>query len=97
MFGWKTTTLFYDHVAKKVGVNAAILLSYIGRYWWTVSISGIGKCLPYLSEKQIRNALNKLINRGYIMARCLNNSAYDRTLSYALTYKGAALLNGEEV
>lgn len=100
---------FYDYVAVKVGVNAAILLSYIdkmneyseanrekesyynGRYWWTVSVSEIRKCLPYLSEKQIRYALNKLIKGGYIIAICKNNSSYDRTLSYALTDKGKAL------
>lgn len=107
--------VFYDYVAVKVGVNAAVLLSYIdkmneyseanrekesyynGRYWWTASASEIGKCLPYLSEKQIRTALNKLINRGYIIAACKNVSSYDRTLSYTLTEKGRALISGKEV
>lgn len=107
------TTTFYNHVAKKVGVNSAVLLTHIGRFismyesvrrgyydgrcWLKVSIAALADDFEYMTEKQVRFALDKLINGGYIMARCLNNSAYDRTLSYALTDKGAALLYGEEV
>ena len=106
-------SLFNELVAVKVGINAAVILQYIGDhvvwckansadyhdgyYWVQSSLKAFKKQFPYLGEKQIRNALNKLISEGLIIEGNYNESPFDRTLWYALTDKGAALLYGEEV
>lgn len=64
---------------------------YEGRYWTYNSMKAFKEQFYYLGEKQIRNALNKLISDGIIMTGNFNASAYDRTLWYAFTDKGEAL------
>lgn len=64
---------------------------YEGRYWTYNSIKAFKEQFYYLGEKQIRNALNKLISEEIIMTGNFNASAYDRTLWYAFTDKGEAL------
>ena len=104
---------FNVKAAVKVGINGAVILQYIGdclvwskanntdyhngHYWVQSSLKAFKKQFSYLGEKQIRNALNKLISEGLIMEGNFNASPFDRTLWYALTDKGADLLNGKEV
>ena len=94
-------------LAKEYGVNCAILLAnfeywinknkanetnfYDGRYWTFNSKKAFAELFPYLGEKQIRSALDKLINEGLIMTGNYNASAYDRTLWYAFTEKGESI------
>lgn len=100
--------LFDVHVAQKVGVNAAIILENIafwvksneandrsyhdGRYWTYNSAKAFHELFPYMSERQITTALQKLVDAGYILKGNYNESAYNRTLWYTLTNEGEALV-----
>lgn len=95
-------------VAVKYGVNAAVILNNIyfwvqkneannhnffdGCYWTYNSRKAFMKIFPYLSERQIKMALDKLIDDGVIKTGCYNKEAWDRTLWYALTEKGACIM-----
>ena len=91
---------FDPHIAKDVGVNAAVLYQnirfwvekneanekheYEGRFWMYNSIRAFKKLFIYLSDKQIRTALNRLLDKGYIDKGNFNQIGYDRTLWYCL-------------
>lgn len=95
-------------LAVKYGVNAAVILNNIyfwiqkneannhnffdGCYWTYNSRKAFTKIFPYLSERQIKMALDKLIEDGVIKTGCYNKEAWDRTLWYALTKKGACIM-----
>lgn len=98
------THSFDIDVAMEYGVNCAIILQnlyywveknranekhfYDGMYWTYNSVKAFEELFPYLSSKQIRSALNKLIDDGIIVDGNYNDSAYDRTKWYAVTEKG---------
>ena len=99
--------MFDTNIAKRYGVNAAILLYniaywskvneangnnfYDGHYWTYNSRKAYSELFPYLSERQIKTALDKLIDDGVIITGVYNEYKYDRTMWYALTDKGKAL------
>ena len=101
--------VFDTDVAEKYGVNAAIILQnigywikqneandtnfYDGRYWTFNSRRAYRELFPYLSERQINTAFEKLISDGVIVTGNYNKLAYDRTLWYALTQKGKCILH----
>ena len=101
--------LFDVEIAMKYGVNAAILLENIGYwikqneanetnyfdgcYWTFNSRRAFAELFPYMSERQINTALQKLIDDGLIITGNYNKLAYDRTLWYALTQKGKSILH----
>lgn len=101
--------LFEIDIAVKYGVNAAVLLENIGywikqneanetnffdgRYWTFNSRRAYREIFPYMSERQINTAFEKLINDGLIVTGHYNAAAYDRTLWYALTQKGKSILH----
>ncbi len=101
--------LFDVDIAKQYGVNAAILLENIGYwikqneanetnffdgYYWTFnSRRAYRELFPYMSERQINTAFDKLISDGLIITGNYNKIAYDRTLWYALTQKGKCILH----
>ena len=101
--------IFDVDIAKQYGVNAAVLLEnigywikqneanevnfYDGRYWTFNSRRAYRELFPYMSERQIATALEKLIDNGLIMTGNYNKLAYDRTLWYALTKKGECILH----
>ena len=103
--------IFSVEIATRYGVNAAILLQnlqywiahnkanekcfYEGRYWTYNSVKAFTELFPYLSEYQIRTALQKLLDDGVIIKGEFNRTSMDRTTWYALTDKGEAILNGE--
>lgn len=88
-------------IAAKVGVNAAVIYRsirfwisknrenerhfYDGRYWTYSSVKAFGKLFPYLTEKQVRSAIDKLKDSNLIEVGNYNKSAYDRTVWYATT------------
>jgi uncharacterized phage protein (TIGR02220 family) len=96
-------------IAKKYGVNAAILLENLGYwikqneanqtnffdgYYWTFnSRRAYREIFPYMSERQIDTAFRKLIDDGLVITGNYNRLAYDRTLWYALTQKGKSILH----
>ena len=99
--------VFDTDVAKEYGVNAAIILQniaywimqneanetnfYDGRYWTFNSKRAYGELFPYMTAKQIRTALEKLIEDGVLVTGNYNKLAYDRTAWYALTEKGKSI------
>lgn len=101
--------IFDIEIAKQYGINAAILLEnigfwiarseanginfYDGSYWTFNSHRALRELFPYMSEKQIRSALDKLINDGLLVTGNYNKATYDRTLWYALTEKGKSILH----
>lgn len=97
---------FNTAIAKEIGLTPAVLLENIafwilkneanqqnffdGDYWTFSSIEGFSKLFDYLTAKQIRTALQKLLDTGYIKTGNYNKSTYDRTKWYALTGKSRA-------
>jgi len=94
---------FNPEIAIKVGVNAAILYENIrwwcaqneangrnfheGRHWTFNSIRAWSVLFPYLTDKQIRTALQKLEDDKFVISGSFNKSAYDRTKWYCPSMK----------
>lgn len=103
---------FNVDAAIKVGINAAILLNniyfwvkrneandvhyYDNHYWTYNSKKAFSKLFPYMTERQIEYALNKLKDCGYIITGNYNESPYDKTLWYSITQEGLELLKDKE-
>lgn len=98
---------FSGDIAKRYGVNAAIILEnlrfwishnrdngmnfYDGKYWTYNSMDAFQRQFEFLTVKQIRGALDKLKEEGVIITGNYNQSAFDRTTWYALTEYGESL------
>lgn len=94
---------FDVEIAKKYGINQAIILNHLGflieknrandkhyhdgKYWAYTSKKAFSELLPYMTERQISYALDKLEKEGLIIKGNYNESHYDRTLWYSLTQK----------
>ena len=90
---------FDPKIAKRVGVNAAVLYQNIvwwcaknaanrhnehgGRFWTYNSVKAWAELFPYLTSKQIRSSLDRLEAEGLIVSGSFNVSAYDRTKWYS--------------
>lgn len=101
--------IFDIEIAEKYGVNSAIILENLGYwidknekngvkffdgYTWTYnSRKALKGLFPYMSEKQIATAFQKLIDDGLVITGNYNKSTYDRTLWYAITKKGKCILH----
>lgn len=95
-------------IAKEYGILEAILLNniwfwieknkanntnyYDGNYWTYNSTRAFNELFPYASQRQIQNALKKLIEQGILQTGNYNKIAYDRTLWYAFTKKGKCIM-----
>jgi DNA-binding PadR family transcriptional regulator len=104
---------FDVHIAKLYGVHCAVVLQniwhwirkneangvnlYDGTYWTYNSTKAFADLFPYLSQKQIENALKKLRDEGIIITGNYNVVKYDRTLWYAITEKGKSILLAGEM
>lgn len=89
---------FDPDIAQRVGINAAVIYQNIvwwtqknaangrhfhdGRYWTYNSIKAFDALFPYLTQKQIRTALDRLEGAGLIMSGSFNKAGYDRTKWY---------------
>lgn len=96
---------FHVTAARECGVLPALMLEYFraclggdsriltanGKRWFSISIEGLHKVFDYLTNSQIRNAVEKLVSGGYIEKGVVNEASYDRTSCYSLTDKGASL------
>lgn len=104
---------FYDDIAAECGINASVLFYNIshwvefnekngtnfhdGRYWTFNSMEAFSGQFPFLSAKQIRTALAKLEDHGYILTGNYNKLPFDRTKWYAITEKGYSVLPTSEI
>ena len=99
---------FDVEIAKLYGMPAAVILSnleywieknkannkhfYDGYTWTYNSRKAFEAIFPYMTSRQIQYATDKLIEEGLIITGNYNDSAYDRTLWYAITKKGYSIL-----
>ncbi len=104
---------FDSQIAVEYGVNAAILLQNLhywieknranevnffdGKYWTYNSVKAFRELFPYMSTKAINTALAKLLEAGILVTGNYNQSAYDRTLWYAITERGYSILPKSEI
>lgn len=98
---------FDVEVAMDVGVNAAILFKSFcfwikknqsedvnikdGQAWSFASIKGLSELFPYLTEKQIRLAMDSLVKNRYLKKAQLCDNRVNRTMWYALDEKGECI------
>jgi hypothetical protein len=91
---------FDPEIASKVGLNAAVIYQNIywwceknaansknlrdGKVWTYNSLSAFDELFPYLTKKQIRLALEKLVEAGLIVVGNYNKDPRDQTKWYAL-------------
>lgn len=94
-------------IAKKCGLNAAALYNHLfywirhnriqgknfieGKTWTYQTLEEIEKYLPYLSYKQIRTSLDKLVDEGLVLKGKFNKTKMDQSTWYSLTNE--SLLN----
>lgn len=101
--------VFDIEIARKYGIVAAIILENLGYwirrneanetnfhdgYFWTYnSKRALTELFPYLTERQIGIAFQKLIDEGLVLTGNYNKNPMDRTLWYALSEKGKCILH----
>lgn len=99
---------FDIEIAKNYGIEEAILLENFnywisknkannenfidGKYWTYNSAKAFTELFPYMSARKIQYAINNLIKQGLLIKGNHNKKTYDRTLWYAITDKGFAIL-----
>lgn len=87
------SAILFNHLAFWIAKNEANGVNhYDGNTWTYNSREAFSKLFPYMTPRQISYALEKLIEAGLIVTGNYNNSAYDRTLWYAITEKGKSIL-----
>lgn len=95
-------------IAKEYGIVEAILLQHIyfwiqknkannkhfydNNYWTYNSTKAFSELFPYLTERQIKYYLKKLIDLGIIIKGNYNKNPYDRTNWYAISAFGYSIL-----
>lgn len=104
---------FDIRIAEKYGIQPAIILNHLyfwieknrankqnfhdGYYWTYNSKKAFAELFPYMTERQIDYAIKKLIDGGLVITGNYNEIAYDRTLWYAITPRGYAILQNCEM
>jgi hypothetical protein len=92
---------FDPKIAEMVGIAPAVIYQnicwwiakneaneqnfYDGHYWTYNSVKAFSTLFPYLTEKQIRTSLDKLVEVGLLVTGNYNASAYDRTKWFRLS------------
>lgn len=104
---------FDIEVAKKLGVNCAVIMKHIyfwveknkaneknfhdGRYWTYNSVKAFEEIFPYMTTMQIRTALGKLEANGLIECGCYNTDPYDKTKWYTVTEYAEAICKNQQI
>lgn len=100
-------------LATKYGMLEAVLLNHFqfwtakneangrnyhdGHFWTYNSAKALHKLFPYASERKIRNAIKRLQEEGLVITGNYNQSAYDRTMWYALTETAVSILQKRQM
>lgn len=108
-----STHQFNIYLAKELGFNSAVILYNLiywlekneangvnyheDRYWTYNSISAYADLFIYLSERQIRYALDKLEEDNIIMTGNFNKVGFDKTKWYTLTDYGYAFIQNVQM
>lgn len=72
--------LFQDLILKNKANNDNF---YDGHYWVDVSIRTLQELLPHYTKKQIRHAIDNLVQKGVLIKGNFNKNKFDRTCWYA--------------
>ena len=92
-------------VASKLGINSALIAGYIKyRLTKTTSFVGDSPCVrltqrqmtatfPFMGEKAVRNAVNRLVRENILVKKQYNKSKYDHAYFYTLTTYGKTVLD----
>lgn len=100
---------FNVRVAEVCGIKAAVLLEHIGYWvvynkaegknmvdgkcWTYTSRKALHEIFSYMTDNEIRGAIDRLVNAGLIERGCFNKMGYDRTTWYTLTEKGEEIID----
>ena len=100
---------FSTALAKKYGVNAALILSYLsykiqkstnnydGKNWFYITVKDLAQHYPYLGRTAVFEALQRLTRKdGPLITGNYNKKTYDRTKWYAFKDDDLAQLLGKE-
>jgi hypothetical protein len=79
--------VYWCNINQKKGINLAD-----GCYWMYQSYGNLSKRHPYITPKQVRTAIYKLKNEGFIFIRNNPDNKRDRTNWYAPTAKLSNIL-----
>lgn len=98
---------FDPAIASQVGLNAAVIYQNLvwwceknaanerniheGRAWTYNSKKAFSSLFSYLTERQIRSALDKLEETGLVLVGCFNKDPRDRTKWYSVNDKTVTL------
>ena len=104
---------FEVDIAKQFGILEALILNNLefwiakneanetnfhdGFYWTYNSARALSGLFPYVSQRQIRNALKHLQDEGIIQTGNYNRDGRDRTLWYAFTEKGICMMQKSDL
>ena len=93
LVGVNASLLLY-HIAYWVDSNRSSGKNlHHGRYWMYTTVKDLAKTsFDYLTESQIRYALEKLRGTGLILVGNFNKTGYDRTMWYTLSDSGERLI-----
>lgn len=107
------THSFSTQLATLLGLKDAIILQHFyfwhqsnkgkedrcfdGLVWSYNTIKSISEIFPYLTEKEVRGAIERLISGGYIVEGNYNKFSYDRTKWYALTDTGVSIFEAQKM
>lgn len=86
-----TMSLWLGHLALWIHVNIANNKNiHEGRGWSFQTLDAIQDYFPYFTKKQIETMVNNSVKEGLVIKGNYNQTAYDRTVWYALTDKALA-------
>jgi hypothetical protein len=93
--------IFDPNIAAEYGIAEAVIIQHFqfwignnkrngrnendGRTWTYNTTKALAETFPYLSEKQIWLAIDRLVEKGVLMRGNYNKNQYDRTTWYAFT------------
>ena len=89
--------VMYQNISWWIAKNKANNENFVDGHFWTYnSVKAFAELFPYLTEDQVRRALEKLISSGLIVAGNHNKAGYDRTKWFRLScqFHLAELPNG---
>jgi hypothetical protein len=80
------------HLAFWIDLNRANQRNFHDGHWWSYnSVPAFQKLFPYMTPKQIRSGLEKLVKEGVLLTGHFHENKYDRSLWYAFVDEGRFL------
>ena len=98
------TVNYSTKIATRFGITTALVAAYLykemqttgrenhERLWVRCSRKTLTAVYPFMGEKAAANALKRLTKHGVLLKYEYNDSRFDRTLSFAFTDYGKAMM-----